>query len=122
MEKKLKSSWIDWISKIKRKKLTLTLEKTLNLFESNKTIKQIAKIREFKIETIEKQIIELISMGFIFVIDVIGKDKFETIHNLINETQIYSISKLKEMLGEDYSYFEIKCVLAYISLFEVEVK
>lgn len=122
MEKKLKSSWIDWISKIKRKKLTLTLEKTLNLFESNKTIKQIAKIREFKIETIEKQIIELISMGFIFVIDVIGKDKFETIHNLINETQIYSISKLKEMLKDNYSYFEIKCVLAYISLFEVEVK
>ncbi len=111
-----KSCWISWISESKKKKLTFTLNETLVLFDLKKSIEEISKVRNMKIESVEKQIIELISKGFIFILDIIDLEKFDLINNFIDENSIYSISKLKNKFEDNFSYFEIKCVLAHISL------
>lgn len=110
------SGWVNWIRESKRKKLTQTLEITFDMFNKGNTIEEIATKREMKVESIERQIIELIAMGFFHIEDVLPMDKIQTINRVIEENDTASLSKLKEILGDDYSYYEIKSVLAFLSL------
>lgn len=109
------SSWIQWVKEFKKKKLTETLEVTLNLFKEGLDINHIAKRREYKEPTVEKQIIELIAKGFIHIEDVLSKEKIDHISKVLDDENISSLTMLKEILGEDYSYFEIKSYLASLA-------
>lgn len=113
-----KTSWIDYKSKIKEKKLSETLKETLYLFQKDKKIREISKIRKLKMETIEKHIINLITKSFIWPADVIGEEKFKKIFKKLDDENIKSLKTLKEEIFENnYTYFQIKCVLAYIASF-----
>jgi len=114
-EDKRTIGWINWNSDLKKKKVSETLEITLNLFLAKKTINEIANIRKFKIESVERQIIELITKSKINVDDVIGKKKREMIFSNINYDNITKLSEIKANLGENANWFEIKCVLAHIN-------
>ncbi len=114
-EDKRTIGWKNWNSNFKRKKPTATLSITLELFNYGKNIEDIMRIRQFKRDSVERQIIELITMGHIFVDDVIGTEKREKIQESINEENIDKLSDIKEIVGEDFSYFEIKCTIAHIN-------
>ncbi len=110
-----KSGWIAWAKGFKKKKLTETLSLTLKLFKEGKSIKQIAKTRKYEVESIERQIVELITKSFIAVEDVIEKDRIKKILEVGEKVGIESLTKMKEALPKDYSWFEIKCVLAHLT-------
>lgn len=107
--------WAEWNAKHKEKKLTPTLAYTLKLFEDKKTIPQIAQIREHKQDSIERQIVELITRSFIAAEDVITEKKLKQILNVITEKNKNSLKTLKELLPENITWFEIKCAIASLN-------
>lgn len=106
------SPWIQWAENSKKKKLSETLELTYNLFLQGKSVKEIAIAREFKEESIERQLIDLIAIGFISVKDLVNKEKYDKIVDIIEKKGASSLILIKNDLGKNYSWFEIKCVLA----------
>ena len=112
---KSSSKWLEWNYEKKKKKLTETLELTLNLYNAGNSISNIAKKREFKIQTVEYQIIELITLGFISIDNVVVSSKQEKILEVIGPDVPKSLKLIKESLPENFTYFEIKCVLAELN-------
>lgn len=109
--------WNEWNSLTKNKKFTQTLELTYNLFKSGKTFNEILNLRNFKQDTLERQFVELITKGIIDVRDIIDERKFEKIKNIIELEKPQSLSEIKDKLSLEITWFEIKCSLAYFSLF-----
>lgn len=105
-------SWSEWNLEKKRKKITTTLDITLKFFNEGKTINEICKLRNFKLETVQYQIIELITQGFINIKDVIDEKNLNEISNFISQNRTIGLKQIKENLNENISYFEIKCVIA----------
>jgi len=114
-----KFNWSEWNKKVKQKKLTDTLKYTYELFLENQDLKKIAKSREFKLETIERQIIELITMGFIHINNVVKKEIQEQIQKQLNKTS--SLKQIKQKLPDEITYFEIKSYIASINLNPPEI-
>ncbi len=112
---KSSSKWINWNYEKKKKKLTETLELTFTLFKQNKSIEEIAKEREFKLQTVEYQIIELITLGFIPISELVDETRQKKILEVIDSKIPESLKLIKEKLPENYSYFQIKCVLAELN-------
>ncbi|MCA9496162.1 MAG: helix-turn-helix domain-containing protein [Nanoarchaeota archaeon] len=109
--------WNNWNSLAKNKKLTETLELTYTLFKSGKTFEEILNLRNFKQDTLERQFIELIAKGIIDARDIIDETKFEKIKNIIEIDKPKSLSEIKNKLPSNFTWFEIKCTLAYFNSF-----
>jgi uncharacterized protein YpbB len=113
MDKVFSKTWLDWNFQKKKKKLTPTLNLTLKYFNSKYSLEEIAKKRNFKLETIEYQVIELITMGFINILDLISKENLLEIEKIIKEKKPANLKDLKNYLPKSFSYFNLKSYLAY---------
>ncbi len=123
MEKTKKSiGWANWNTTLKKKKINESLEITYNLFMKGKNIAEISKERNYKQDTIERQIIELISKSMIDINDVLELNKFNLIYKSINDDNINSLKDIKEKLPLDISWFEIKSVIAHINSIPKKIK
>lgn len=111
----MESSWKVWNLEAKKKKLTSTLQETLELFLSKKTLKEIEKQRGFKEETIQIQIIELITKSLIDINDVISRKHKEEIDYFIEKNKNSKLSEIKAGIDDKITYFEIKCVIAHLN-------
>ena len=109
------SKWIKWKKQTKSKAIGESRELTFELFKSGHSINQIAMEREFKIETIEGHIIELIVHSLIDVDNVLSVDKRKDIEKVLSNKNINSLKSIYEDLNENYTYFEIKCTLANLA-------
>ena len=114
-EDKRTIGWINWNKEFKQKELTETLKITYDLFKKGNSIQEIMKLRGHKQDSIERQIIELITLSRINVDDVIGIEKRKLIFKNITKENCEKLSEIKEKLQNDASWFEIKCVLAHIN-------
>ncbi len=86
---------------------------SLNLFKQGKSIAQIAELRDLAISTIETHLVRFIPTGEVKLNDIVTKNKAETIREaIVKLSQNGELSPVKEFLGEDYSYGEIRAVLA----------
>jgi ATP-dependent DNA helicase RecQ len=85
---------------------------TLEVFQTGKSIGEIAAIRELSPNTIEGHLAECITAGLLSVDKVVGPEKLAAISGLVREHPEARLVQLKEMLGDDFSYFEIKAVIA----------
>lgn len=103
--------WSNWNQEIKEKKLSSTTKETYSLFLKGKTIQEICKLREYKQDTIERQIIELITKSYINVKDVISNSS-EILE--VIEKQGTGLSDVKSEINSA-SWFEIKCTIASIN-------
>jgi uncharacterized protein YpbB len=110
-----KSAWMKWNQSKKSKKLTETLVITKNLFFEHLTVEQIAKKREFKQQSVEFHIIELITLGYIYLGDLVDDELAHKILDTFDEHPPESLIEIKNKLPENISYFQIKCVLASIN-------
>ena len=86
---------------------------SLQLFKEGKNIKEIAEIRSMALSTIEGHLVSFIPTGEIEIQEIVKEDKIATIRKVIDEFEGPS-SLIKEKLGDDYSYTEIKAVISYI--------
>jgi len=115
VEDKRTIGWINWNKEFKQKELTETLKITYDLFQKGKSIEEIMTFRGFKQDSIERQIIELITLSLINVDDVIGVEKRKLILKNITQENINNLTQIKKNLKNDITWFEIKCILAYIN-------
>ena len=84
------------------------------LFKEGKTVAEIASLRNFAISTIEGHLAHFISKGILSVHELVQKEKLILIEpHLENfESGSSSIIPIKQKLGDEISYGEIRMVLA----------
>ncbi len=86
---------------------------SLNLFQAGNSIAEIAEQRGIAVSTVETHLVRFIPTGEIKLSDLVSFEKIAIIRQAIVElSQNGETSPVKEFLGEDYSYGEIRAVLA----------
>ena len=86
---------------------------SLEMFQSGIPIAEIARQRSLSISTIEGHLVRYLPTGEITLEDLVTPDKIRAIENTVYELgNVGSLGQLKEVLGEEFSYGEIKAVLA----------
>lgn len=88
-----------------------TYKTTFDLFKKGSSIEEIATIRGFAIDTILNHLCEFISAGDLEASEVVTPEKFTTIKNVIEELGANALKPIKEILPEEYTYSEIRCVV-----------
>jgi ATP-dependent DNA helicase RecQ len=86
---------------------------TLSFYKSGMTVQEIARMREMATSTIETHLARFVQSGEIMLDDLVNERKIEPIKNAIARLNTgMAIGPVKEFLGADYSYMEIKAVMA----------
>ena len=90
-----------------------TYHYSLEMFQAGMSVAEIAKEREMTRSTIEIHLVRFIPSGEIALDDLVPTGKIEPIKEAITKFKdLGALSPIKESLGENYSYGEIRAVLA----------
>ena len=81
---------------------------TLELLDEGMSIDEIAKERNFSRSTIEGHVIEIIRNKLYSAEDFVSKEHLETIKEYFKEVDDTSLTAARDILGDEYSYFELK--------------
>ena len=86
---------------------------TLKMFRRGATIEEIAEERNLSPNTIETHLVRFIPTGEVKLTEIVAEEKIETVRKAILELNAENgIGPIKEYLGEDFSYGEIRAVVA----------
>jgi ATP-dependent DNA helicase RecQ len=86
---------------------------SLEMFHSGLSVSAIAERRGFAATTIETHLSRFILTGEVMLTDLVPRHKIETIEQAITKCgDTGALSPIKELLGEEFSYGEIRAVLA----------
>jgi ATP-dependent DNA helicase RecQ len=86
---------------------------SLNLFKAGKSVEEIADQRELTKNTIENHLLRFIPTGQIRLDEFVSTEKAKSIAAaIVKFGESEALWPIKEYLGEDYSYNEIRAVLA----------
>ncbi|MGI9035254.1 MAG: helix-turn-helix domain-containing protein [Pyrinomonadaceae bacterium] len=86
---------------------------SLDMFRSGFLIAEIAESRGLARSTIETHLVRFIPSGEVTLEDLVHASKVEAIKNAIARLNAgNAVAPVKEFLGENYSYGEIRAVLA----------
>ena len=110
----LKSNSVKKVKKnspVKKVKVDTKLE-SFNLFKEGNTMFEIAKKRNLTEVTIANHLAYYVSLGMIPVAQFVSKEKCESIIQLSKKHDTEISSALKLVLGDNYTYSEIKFALA----------
>ena len=86
---------------------------TLQLFKEGKSIREIATIRKYVDSTIEGHLASFIPSGEIDIYELIPESKVRKILEVVKQVGGFAALPMKELLGEEYSYGEIRTVMSY---------
>jgi hypothetical protein len=89
-----------------------TKQVSFELFKNGLSIKEIAKERNLVAGTIESHLASYIPQGEIDVLELIEGEKYKKIVKAIEKTKFEGLSDLKEKVDKDFSYTELRMVLA----------
>lgn len=89
-----------------------TKEVSLELHKEGKTIAEIARDRKMVVGTIEGHLAYYVAKQEIAAKDIIGSKKLDKILKTIRELKTMQMNPIREHLGRDYSFGEIKIGLA----------
>ena len=93
-----------------------TYSLSLKLFQAGKLVTEIAKERGLTQNTIENHLVRFIPSGEVKIEDLVAEEKIEAIRDAIYEINPEKgLSPIKEKLGEDFTYNEIRAVAASVS-------
>ncbi|MCL1865158.1 MAG: helix-turn-helix domain-containing protein [Spirochaetes bacterium] len=99
-------------SKSKKELKTDTKEQTFLLYRQGKSIEEIAKERSLTVQTIEGHLLPYVKDGDIPLEELVAPEKIEKIKSVLEQNSEASLSEIKAFLGDDYSYGEIRFVIA----------
>jgi uncharacterized protein YpbB len=88
--------------------LSSSVMRTLELLDEDFTMEEIMKGRGLSRSTIENHIIEIVKNGFYDAKDFVSKKHYEIINEYYEETGDPSLSSAREVLGDEFTYFELK--------------
>jgi ATP-dependent DNA helicase RecQ len=94
---------------------------SLRLFKEGKSIQEIANIRKFVESTIESHLASFIHTGEIGIQELVPKPKIMKIIDVVKEVGGNSAVPIKEKLGDEYSFAEIRAVMNYHYQMEKQV-
>ena len=86
---------------------------SLQLFRNGKSIEEIASARSLAYSTVEGHLSGFVFTGEINVLEMVDNVKLEKISDLFNKNPAFSASQLRQQLGEEYSYGQIRAVMSY---------
>lgn len=90
-----------------------TFDVSLKLFRSGLSIQEVADERGLSSNTIETHLVKFIPTGEIKLTEIVPAEKVDAIRQAILELSSENgITPIKEYLGEDFSYGEIRAVIA----------
>ncbi len=85
---------------------------SFELYEQGKTLEEIAKERGFSVGTIEGHLAYYVSTQQLDVSKLVKANKIRNISDAVESQKTKSMARIREFLGKDYSFGEIKMVLA----------
>jgi ATP-dependent DNA helicase RecQ len=88
---------------------------SLEMYRQGKTVKEIATQRKLSPQTIEGHLAHFILDGTIKVTDIVPEDKIPPIIEAIKEHGMQTMGPIKQALGDDTSYGEIKAVFNFLN-------
>jgi ATP-dependent DNA helicase RecQ len=86
---------------------------SLQLFNGGKTVEEIAALRQSVVGTIESHLAHFIRSGELDIHQLLPKQKIALILEVYRKTGGYAAAPVKEKLGDDFSYGEIRAVINY---------
>jgi nucleoside-triphosphatase THEP1 len=93
-----------------------TKTETFNLYKQGKTIEEIAKIREMVPNTIEGHLAYYITKGELDASQFLPAEKIANIITVAKTLDTFQFAPIKQSLGDEYTYGEIKMAIAsYLS-------
>lgn len=98
----------------KGKKKIKTEQFTYELYKEGKTAEEIAEERGLTVRTIEGHLAKCVGQGKIEVSELLTPEKIEIISDAIQTFDTLRLSPVKEYLGDEYSYPEIKYVMEWM--------
>jgi ATP-dependent DNA helicase RecQ len=101
--------------KAKKGKISDTFKVTFDLYKQGKTIPEIANERGLSPTTIEGHLSRFIQTGELDVHEFVNEAKIPAVKNAIESYGSEMLSPLKEILGDAYTYGEIKAVIAWMN-------
>ncbi len=98
-----------------KEKKTDTKQVTFELYNTGKSIDEIAKERSLTSGTIEGHLAHYIQLGQLDIYDFLDSEKLNMIEKEIHKQDTFALNPLKEKLGSKVTYGEIKLVVAHMS-------
>lgn len=87
---------------------------SLNLFQEGKSVEEIAVTRNLAISTIESHLVSFIETGEIKIEELVSEEKIPFIIEAIGTLEGHAMKPVKDQLGDEYSYGEIRAVFAHL--------
>ncbi|MGN6177711.1 MAG: DNA helicase RecQ [Mucilaginibacter sp.] len=91
-----------------------TSRETFNMYQNGATIAEIASLRNLSPMTVEGHLTNFIQTGDLDVSRFVTQEKLPVIKDAVEKYGNDRLAPLKEILGDDYSYVEIKAVVAWM--------
>jgi ATP-dependent DNA helicase RecQ len=98
----------------RREKETDTKQQSLQLFKQGHTIEKIAELRGFSSITIEGHLAFYIQQGELSIDQLMDTSKIYAIQKALDQVDGKALSPVKELLGKNYSYGEIRMTMAHL--------
>ncbi len=99
---------------IKEKKEKIDTKKvSYDLYLQGKSIEEISKERGLNATTIEGHLAHYVGLGLLKLTTFVSEDKFEQIVKCIDQLDTVLLSEIKNHLGDDFSYSEIRYAIAF---------
>ncbi len=90
-----------------------TYSTSLDMFKSGLDIGEIAEARGIARSTVEAHLTRFLETGEVTLEEIVDQDKIETIRRAILRSETGgAVAPVKELLGDNYSYGEIRAVMA----------
>ena len=92
---------------------TDTKSETYKLYKEGKSINEIASIRNFSLQTIEGHLAWFVRKGIIKIEELVSREKLVLIEPAVKNFQGGTITLIKQQVGNDATFGEIRLVMAW---------
>jgi ATP-dependent DNA helicase RecQ len=89
-----------------------TFEISLDLFREGRSVEEIARMRDLTTSTVDGHLALFIPMGKVQLEELVPRAKVDAIRDAIAKHGDSALGAIKTELGEEYSYGEIRAVIA----------
>lgn len=90
---------------------TDTKQVSFDLFQSGKTIAEIAAERDYVASTIEGHLAYFVDLGELEITQIFPQETISKIRNYLSKNQPENLNEIKNALGEEVSYSAIRAVV-----------
>lgn len=113
------AQYLNKLVKTPKEKVSSAAE-TFELYNREGDIEKVAQIRGLAISTIESHLVGFVKTGELAIERVVDPDKIKAIKEISEKTGATGTSFLKNALGENYSYNEIRAVMYHLERLKSE--